>query len=271
MERMLRAGYATFAWDKPGTGASTGEIDRNSLLEQRTQIVLDGLNAVRDHPLIVPDQIGLWGISQAGYVMPMVLKRNANIAFMIAVSCPGGPGFNQGVYLLSAQMACAGCPREKRLQVEARLRACSAAETYEEYVEAKELLISEPSFKRLAELGQRVDVTPRESWHREDFSKEYFSYDPMEIIEEVDIPILAVFGERDTQVDPFQGVEAYTRALESGGNPKSAVKLFAGTDHNILLSETGCIGERNSRSRSGWQNYPPEYLDAIEAWLTSLR
>ena len=28
MERMLRAGYATFAWDKPGTGESTGEIDR---------------------------------------------------------------------------------------------------------------------------------------------------------------------------------------------------------------------------------------------------
>ena len=35
MERMQRAGYATFAWDKPGTGESTGQIDPNHVFAQR--------------------------------------------------------------------------------------------------------------------------------------------------------------------------------------------------------------------------------------------
>ena len=70
MERMLRAGYATFAWDKPGTGKSTGEIDRSRLQAQRTQILLDAIEVMKAHPDLDPQRIGLWGASQAGYVMP---------------------------------------------------------------------------------------------------------------------------------------------------------------------------------------------------------
>ena len=48
MKRMLEAGYATFAWDKPGTGESTGEIDRRRLVEQRAQIVLDAIELMKE-------------------------------------------------------------------------------------------------------------------------------------------------------------------------------------------------------------------------------
>jgi hypothetical protein len=99
IERMLRAGYATFAWDKPATGESTGKIDRSRLIEQRSQIVLDAIAVLKECPEIDAQQLGLWGISQAGYVMPTVLTRSDDIAFMIAVSCPGGPGVDQGAYL----------------------------------------------------------------------------------------------------------------------------------------------------------------------------
>jgi dipeptidyl aminopeptidase/acylaminoacyl peptidase len=37
MQRMLHAGYATLAWDKPGTGESTGKIDRSRPGEQRAR------------------------------------------------------------------------------------------------------------------------------------------------------------------------------------------------------------------------------------------
>jgi dipeptidyl aminopeptidase/acylaminoacyl peptidase len=112
MERMLRVGYATFAWDKPGTGESTGRIDRSRLIEQRAQIVLDAIEALKARPDVDAEQIGLWGISQAGYVMPRVLSRSSDIAFMIAVSCPGEAGFEQGIYLVTAQARCAGLPAE---------------------------------------------------------------------------------------------------------------------------------------------------------------
>ena len=118
MDRMLRAGYATFAWDKPGTGESTGEIDRSRLQHQRAQIVLDAIEVLHRRPDIDPDWIGMWGISQAGYVMPRVLERGGDVAFMIAVSCPGVPGVEQGAYLLTAQAVCAGLPDDDRAEVE---------------------------------------------------------------------------------------------------------------------------------------------------------
>ena len=59
-------------------------------------------------------------------------------------------------------------------------------------------------------------------------------------------------------------------ALARAGNPHSQVYVFPATDHNILLTETGCIEERENRSAQGWRDYPSEYLALIEAWLTNL-
>jgi len=71
---MARAGYATFSWDKPGTGESTGQLDPSRVQRQRAQVVLDAIEVMKARPDIDPRQIGLAGISQAGYVMPRVLS-----------------------------------------------------------------------------------------------------------------------------------------------------------------------------------------------------
>jgi len=270
MERMLRAGYATFAWDKPGTGESTGEFAHDRVVEQRSEIVLDAIATLRARPDIDADRIGLWGISQAGYVMPRVLEKTDDVAFMIAVSCAGGPGVEQGIYLLAAQMVCAGRPAEDLERIRQQIRAFTMAATYEDYVEYKTPLTEDPFFVALAKYGQRIEVGPREDWHPADPVREYYGFDPMEVIARTSIPVLAVFGERDTQVDPRQGAQAYREAVVRAGNPYSHVELVPGVDHNILHTETGCIEERNRRSRAGWRNYPPEYLDLIERWLREL-
>jgi pimeloyl-ACP methyl ester carboxylesterase len=271
MERMERAGYATFAWDKPGTGESTGEIDRSRLVEQRAQIVLDAIEVLKARPDIDPQQIGMWGISQAGYVMPWVLSTSQDVAFLIAVSCPGEAGFRQGSYLVAAQAACAGLPAKDVERVKSLIGAASVAQTYEEYVRTKAPLAEYPALEAIGELGFRVGVAPEEEWHADDLDGVYYAFDPMEIIEGTTIPVLAFFGEKDTQADPIQGAEAYRVALARAGNPNSQVELIPGADHNLILSETGCLAERNRRPRSEWTNYAPAYLDTLEAWLEALR
>ena len=270
MERMLRAGYATLAWDKPGTGKSTGQIDRERVIEQRAEIVLDAIRFLKTRPDIDPARTGLWGISQAGYVIPRVLEQSDEIAFVIAVSCAGAPGVEQGIYLLAAQMVCAGYPKDSIEQLREQIRAFTMAETYQEYMRHKAPLAATPAFRALARFGQRVEVTPEEDWHPADRARVYYGYDPMDVIRGTSMPILAVFGERDTQVDPAQGAEAWREALAHAGNPRSRVKVFPGTDHNIIRCETGCIAERDARSAVAWRDYPREYLDLIESWLTEL-
>ncbi|MFH1572632.1 MAG: prolyl oligopeptidase family serine peptidase, partial [Acidobacteriota bacterium] len=251
-------------------GESTGQIDRSRVIEQRAEIVLDAIRLLKARSDIDPARIGLWGISQAGYVMPRVLERSDDVAFMIAISCAGAPGVEQGIQLLAAQMVCAGYPRESIEQLREQIRTFTMAETYQEYVRHKAPLAATPAFRALERFGQRIEVTAEEHWHPADRARVYYGYDPMEVIRCTSIPILAVFGERDTQVDPVQGAEAWREALAHAGNRHSRVRVFPGTDHNIIRSETGCIDEREARSEAGWRNYPGEYLDLLETWLTDL-
>jgi pimeloyl-ACP methyl ester carboxylesterase len=270
MERMERAGFATFAWDKPGTGESTGEIDHSRLGEQRAQIVLDAIEILKARSDIDAGQIGLWGISQAGYVMPRVLLASDDVAFMIAVSCPAMAGVDQGAYLVSAQAICAGIPEEEADQMTYLFSEIERVESYKEYVHLKRLLDALPGVGAAAEFGYQPGVRPEAEWHLPNLAGEYF-WNPMEVIEQTTIPVLAFFGEKDTQVDPVQGVQAYQEALRRAGNLNFRVELIAGTDHNLILSQTGCLDERDSRPRSEWTNYAPDYLDTLEQWLRSLR
>ena len=49
-------------------------------------------------------RIGVWGISQAGYVIPLALQKTKDISFMIMVGCPGENGIHQTAYLLKRQL-----------------------------------------------------------------------------------------------------------------------------------------------------------------------
>ena len=269
MERMERAGYATFAWDKPGTGESTGEIDRSRLGEQRAQIVLDAIEVLKGRSDIDSHQIGLWGISQAGYVMPRVLQKSQDIAFMIAVSCPGMAGVDQGAFLVSAQAVCAGVSQEEAKEMRRLLSEIERVKTYDEYVQYKQALDALPGISAAAIFGYRMGIRPEEEWHVPDPQGEY-AWNPMQVIEKTTIPVLAFFGAKDTQIDPVQGAQAYREALERAGNPNYRVELIPDTDHNIILSETGCLDEREKRPLSEWTNYAPEYLDTLEEWLREL-
>ncbi len=202
--------------------------------------------------------------------MPLVLSRSDDIAFMIAVSCPGEPGYYQGLYLFTAQAVCAGLPERDAAEVEKLIDLASRAQTYGEYARHKSQLANYPLLADMTLLGFRIEVAPEEEWHADDLEGDYF-WDPMEVIERTTIPVLAFFGEKDTQADPIQGVEAYRAALQRAGNPNFRVELIPGVDHNLILSETGCIDERERRPRSQWTNYAPEYLNTLEQWLTELR
>jgi pimeloyl-ACP methyl ester carboxylesterase len=216
------------------------------------------------------DRIGLWGISQAGYVMPRLLSQTDRIAFVIAVSCPGQPGVEQGAFLMSEQARCAGASEEEVRRLRRHFSAVEYAATHEEYLQLATALRGIPAFDGLERLGVRSEPQSEDEWHPPNLEGDYFR-DPMDAIARTTIPVLAFFGELDTQADPYQGAQAYRDALALAGNPASRVVLLPDADHNLIVSETGCLGERNRRSRRGWRDYAPDYLDILEQWLRELR
>ena len=292
MERMLRAGYAVFSWDKPGNGESTGQLREPHLRHQRAQIVLDAIEVVKARSDIDPQRIGMWGISQASYVMPIVLSQKEDIAFMICVSCAGMSGYDEMAFLIVAQSFCGDVPQEKAGELNrllAELNIARTFETYEEYVHYRAVLDA------LAGLGSvSIDNWPvisEEVWRKNDSNNEG-TWNPIEVVEQVAIPVLAIFGEQDSQGDPIQGAYAWRKALEQAGHPYSRVEVFPGSDHLLNFTETGCIRETNQTVEQvvrdqGYTSpneflqdpeqiplsalpFVPGYLDLIEEWLTNL-
>jgi uncharacterized protein len=296
MERMLRAGYAVFSWDNPGAGESTGTANRGQITQQQAQIVMDAIDVMKAYPDIDPGRIGLWGVSMGGYVMPRVLMASDDVAFMICQSCGSMSGNDEFVFLTAAQGYCGGVPQEDTDQLEVLLAELDEArtfDTYEGYLRYREVL------HELAALGSVTVPNPVASeatWLANDPAYE-FAWSPVHVIEQVRIPVLAIWGERDTRIDPIRAAHAYRDALEQAGNTNYRVEIIPGADHSLASSETGCISEEGQTGErvlgeqgftledlnaldpkdpvlfalvSAWP-YAPEYLDLIEEWLRDLR
>jgi dipeptidyl aminopeptidase/acylaminoacyl peptidase len=267
MSHFLDIGFACLFYDKPGYGESTGKFTSGKLFEERATILVEAVRVLKKHPAIKPKQIGLWGISQAGWVMPKAIVKTKDIAFMIAVSCAGIDGVEQSAYLVEQQILCEGYDEAEAKRAGRFYCQRAHAKTYKEYREAAEYLDQNPVVSAMKWGG----VLSEDQFSPRSPSNEGF-FNPITIIENITIPVLAVFGEKDTQVDPFQAAEAYEKALKKAGNPFSQVKLFPEADHGIILSETGCMKEQRERYRKrDNRGYAPGYIELMQSWLEDLK
>lgn len=254
IEIFLRNGYAVFSWDKPGSGESTGDFSDE--LTQRAEILVDGVELLVEHPEIDPARIGLWGISQAGWVMPLAIEQSENIAFMIVVGGGGEDSIEQMAFQIGQQVACGGGSAEEAARVEQHWSKMAKATSYDEYREAVEILLGIPLVKAHTglEMAEEKDWKPR--------SRDWDCFiDPMESIEHASIPMLVFFGELDKNIDPVQGAEAYENALQKAGNLDYEIAVITGVAHTLTPAKTGCLSEYWSTT------YAPEYLETLEAWL----
>jgi uncharacterized protein len=86
-------GYATLCFDKRGVGQSTGQyipaIPQNSaaVFEDLSSDIAAGVEFLRSRPEIDRNRIGLAGVSQAGWIVPLA-ARKSNAAFMLLIVGP---------------------------------------------------------------------------------------------------------------------------------------------------------------------------------------
>ncbi|GAB2517847.1 hypothetical protein GCM10027167_20760 [Nocardia heshunensis] len=83
-ESFAAAGYASLAWDKPGIAGAAGNWLDQSMHDRAVETEA-ALAWARGRPEIDAHRIGLWGISQAGWVVPEVAVRHPELRFMILV------------------------------------------------------------------------------------------------------------------------------------------------------------------------------------------
>jgi pimeloyl-ACP methyl ester carboxylesterase len=183
-----------------------------------------------------------------------------NVAFMIVVSGGGEDSIEQMVYQWTQRARCAGASEQELALMDQHGAAALKATTYAEHREAMEPLLSIPDLTRY--VGTTVELAKEEDWVPWPRNIDAF-FDPMSVIERTTIPVLAIFGEHDIQVDPIQGAEAYEAALHRAGNTQSRVAVIPGVGHTLTPArEDGCV--------TGGGGYSQRYLELLDEWIDDL-
>lgn len=87
-------GYAFLTYDKRGVGESGGRYSEvapensEQMFAQLSEDVLAGVRYLRTRDDIRDDAIGVFGVSQGGWIAPLAAARSEDVAFLVIVSGP---------------------------------------------------------------------------------------------------------------------------------------------------------------------------------------
>ncbi len=105
-ENLIRAGLAVLRYDGPGRATATNAGFET--LEYRAEEAIAAVKYLQTRPDIHAGAVGLWGISQGGWICQMAAALYDGVAFIIPVSGPGVTPAEQEVYRVEAESRAAG-------------------------------------------------------------------------------------------------------------------------------------------------------------------
>lgn len=265
-EEFTKVGFACFSWDRPGVGQSQGKWFEMSVRD-RADEVLGAISVLKKSERIDSAKIGLWGLSQAGWVMPLV-SETMKPAFLITVSSPVTNAFEQELYRVKAGMTAEGYSDADIDQ----------ALVY--YKKLKDLIDQDESYEMFSLLQEEIRGA---EWATQVITGEEVVYRYLSIVLSADeapnlgalkCPVLAIWGENDLVVPPTKSLETYQRELETIGNSNVMLKLIPEADHTLTYNLSGKSSETLKRRDTYKDNpeeiFAPGYVDLMTEWLGTL-
>ena len=118
---LIRHGIAVLGYDKRGVGESTGDWNAATYEDLAGDAVaaVEYLKTRRD---IDAAQIGLLGISQAGWIMPLAAVRSKDVAFLISISGAGVPPAETTIDQARNELTMTGMPAATVADIVALIR-----------------------------------------------------------------------------------------------------------------------------------------------------
>lgn len=253
-----RRGIAALIYDKRGTGNSTGEWP-SAGLDTLAADALAGVRLLKTRREIDPRRIGIEGHSQGGWVAPLAATESGgDVAFVIVSAASGINAAEQSVFHRANVIREAGFPEaaaakasELRQQLYETARTGASREQLKADVEK---IHREPWFG-LSELPHPIPVDEKLA----PGVRQMLFFEPAPTWEKISVPVLAVWGDRDTVVPVEKSQTIIRQALTKAGRKDFTVKIFPGVDHGVLAA----------RPKDGAWDFPrraPGYQEFMVAW-----
>jgi uncharacterized protein len=259
-------GFAALTYDKRGVGESNGDFRVGPFMD----LCDDGLAAVeylKSRKEVDPRHIGVWGLSQGGWLGPLAASRSADISFVIAVSGPGvSPGEQMLVYYAN-ELRDRGVPEAYAREADALRRdVWTYLFTGKGYEKARRELDEARGKPWFSEVNSQQDrlFAPLQKPSELDrpgssilrFRRE-MTYDPVPALRALHVPALFLFGAEDRLIPVEQSVAIIREVLTKSGHADFTIQVFDHDDHGMHLTSDNARGEVD-----------PRYLDTMQKWLS---
>ncbi len=269
-DHLRRADIAVLRVDDPGIGKSTPHPKLPTTADFATDVEA-GVAFLKQDDRI--GTIGLIGHSEGGLIAAIVASRSNDVSFIVLMAGPGVPGAE----LLRKQneriFDAAGIAIERKqnllmlldqlftILTSEDMAADERRQGVEEIVRSQLEVNGVPPAKQDEGQVQALVEQSLTPWMR------YFlTFDPRPAFEKIRIPVLALNGELDVQVDAEQNLTAIAEALEKGGNQDVTVHRLPKHNHLFQRAHTGLVNEYGAIE----ETLSPVVLDLIRDWILSV-
>ena len=190
-----RAGIVTLTYDKRTVGYSFIQRSYSQLADD----AIAAAAVLRGRAEVDPAKVGLWGLSEGGWVAPLAAARDPRTAFVVVVGANGVAPLRQQTWSDASRM---------------------------EYFGVRGSLVDASSrtlYRLAAGLGLFTEA----------------HYDPGPPLRALTLPMLGIWGALDRATPPVESVAAYREFLDQAGNRQYTLRTFDGAEHALRASVTG--------------------------------
>ena len=236
-------GVATF--DRRGEGESTGDPTRGrfALQADDTLAVIEAIGAKR---------VGLWGLSQGGWIGPLAAVASDEVAFLVLIASTGVTPSEQMMYAVERQLRLAGYGDDviaKALELRRRFEDwvhTPAPEPDDQLAAALWAAIDEPWWPQAWLPPALFDEEGRRLWTEE------MDFDPRPVFARVRVPTLLFYGEEDS----WTPVEPSVEAWQAARGDEVDIVVIPGAGHDLTLPDG---------------SFAPQYERVLLDWLVRQR
>ena len=261
-DHLTRNGIAVLRYDKRGIGQSTGSYGSATTFDFASDAE-QAVALLKARPEVDGKRLGILGHSEGGLIGPIAASRTPAARFLVLLASPAVPGEQlihaQNDLIAKAHGASVRALAGQRSRSE---RIFSFLKKHPDGAPAQLRTLVSDLFPEVSEAV--VDAKTQEwgsPWYRT-----FLTLDPRPYLQQLKVPVLALYGEKDLQVPPAQNRPEMEQALHTAGNPRAEVRVLPGLNHLFQPAATGDPLEYGMCETT----MDPAALEAVSAWILAL-
>ena len=238
---LTRAGIAVLRVDDPGIGKSTAHPKPPTTADLATDVEASVEFLKKDDRI---NSVGLIGHSEGGAIASIVASRSEDVRFVVLMAAPGVLGsellLKQNERIFDA-MGVAKERKETLLTLLDRLFTILTSDIPDDELRQEVAEIVHKQYEANGVSTDELDDTQVKTVVEQTIHPwiQYFlAFNPQPVLKLVDVPVLALNGELDVQVDAEQNLTGISTALEQGGNRNVTIHRLPKHNHLFQRATT---------------------------------